>query len=684
MMDRNLITVGIQKVSQIFRSAGNDPDGTNIRQLWNLLMQNFGVGEPFRLLNNWRRHPENMTLVRSVTLLIIDRSTQNPNFYNAFEPIIHRILNVGEGEKRIRTTAKGKRRIEKGFKRLSGGDDPLFKKYAGRGGGPTIPDNIRYFREPDSDVFYTAASKQPKKKKKHTSKGSKEKILAAGPAPSPKPVPCNFSARMASEIPLSKPVPVTVIVSRKAIAAAKKMLQANAGALVDKNQPLVIRISAVSQMKIKGGKQVIIPVPEVKKDIKITFPVIGLRHGKCSLRVDIWQKHLNLCSLYLYPECVKKVKAKTTIRKTAKTLITDAPAEDLIRLEISERQVGRSTYYDYHLAADELGIFDEYVSPRITKQEKYVQSLYREIDKLYEDTGNDPDEIQNSLREYGADLFSYLFPPKLQKDLYDNVNKIKSIQIISTEPYIPWELLVVRNPDESKGVDPKDKFIGELGMTRWLYGWVAPRKITIRKSKAKYIIPEYTDERIVLPAAIDERKYLVETFRAKQVKGNAASIRKLLRQRGSFDLLHFCCHGEADTGKILFSRLLLQEKKDPFPTYLNQVTITQAGKFGSDKNRPMVVLNACKAGRRGNGLVGYGGFANAFLRGGAGVFIGALWSIDDETALSFITTFYKALRNGDNLAEATKKARSESARKKDTTWISYTVYGNPFAKLVSQ
>ena len=100
-----------------------------------------------------------------------------------------------------------------------------------------------------------------------------------------------------------------------------------------------------------------------------------------------------------------------------------------------------------------------------------------------------------------------------------------------------------------------------------------------------------------------------------------------------------------------------------------------------DKNRPMVVLNACQVSREGQLLSSTSGFAPSFLLAGAGAFIGPLWMIGDKPARVFIETLYQELLNGEMLADATAKARErvkeEYKGTSDLTWLAYTVYGHP-------
>jgi CHAT domain-containing protein len=95
----------------------------------------------------------------------------------------------------------------------------------------------------------------------------------------------------------------------------------------------------------------------------------------------------------------------------------------------------------------------------------------------------------------------------------------------------------------------------------------------------------------------------------------------------------------------------------------------------------MVVLNACQAGRQNWKLTGIGGFAQAFLRRGAGAFVGTLWSVGDAPARNFTEAMYRALKAGDPMAAAVRAGRAAARAAGDATWLAYAVYGHPAARL---
>jgi CHAT domain-containing protein len=199
------------------------------------------------------------------------------------------------------------------------------------------------------------------------------------------------------------------------------------------------------------------------------------------------------------------------------------------------------------------------------------------------------------------------------------------------------------------------------------------------------VIPQYPDSRYRLPQAEQEAQWLEQHFGATAVIAQPAPVRQEL-SRSTFDLLHFAGHGLADQDTIAHAKLMLEGRMDNdhyVPTLLSATTVEQYCNCNRrDRHeRPMVVLNACQIGREGYCLTGIGGFAQAFLKGGAGVFVGTLWSLGDSPARLFTETLYTSLLDGKTLSESTTAARHAAQQAGGSTWLAYVVYGHPHLKL---
>ena len=168
----------------------------------------------------------------------------------------------------------------------------------------------------------------------------------------------------------------------------------------------------------------------------------------------------------------------------------------------------------------------------------------------------------------------------------------------------------------------------------------------------------------------------------------AEAIYRLLETPGQFDLLHIACHGLADPTNIDAACLQMPGKPRSDGSTSDEsvlaTTVLREADLADGDWRPIVVLNACQSLRGGYSLKGVGGFAEAFVEGGAGVIVGSSWSVGDEPALAFIEAFYERFcdpKKPVTLAEAAAAARQKAREDGDATWLAYVVYGHPRAKV---
>jgi hypothetical protein len=358
--------------------------------------------------------------------------------------------------------------------------------------------------------------------------------------------------------------------------------------------------------------------------------------------------------------------------------------EPFCQLRIFEHDSGSSISHVYELQVPGR-IFETYTSEPIrSDRNAYVDSIYREIENRWLGVDQDVEDFREDVRALGADLFGQLFPPDLQRVLWENRSDIDCIQVISAEPFIPWELIHLKEPG---GPLPDESlFLAQLGLVRWLHGSWLPERIRVRPERARYVIPEYPDPVDALPEAQKEIDFLERHFNAEAVEPQPAAVRRLLRGPGAFDLLHFACHGDAESPDVAHAALLLGNSRAGRATSaaVTATTVAEHSRLeDAEGNRPLVVLNACKVARMGHRLTRVGGFADAFLRRGAGAFVGSLWSVGDLPARVFTESLYTHLIAGEPLSGAASAAREQAARAGDATWLAYAVYGHPHLQLVT-
>lgn len=498
----------------------------------------------------------------------------------------------------------------------------------------------------------------------------------------PAPVLCHFQASMDNPALLDRALAITMVLSREEIGILGDGIAASASANVNIKRELTVNCRSVRNFKPIGQTKVRISVPESDQPITLIFNGKCTAVGPCELAIDVWQGQLPICSLSLKPQCVTKRTGNDILSVKAISSTSSPLAKPLHQLQIRERISGADTFYDFTLDSPGLNIFDEYDPVRIDgDREKYVASLYSEIETMWQLAVSKPDEFQRSIRRKGADLFSTLIPEKLKNVLWQHKDKIDSIQVVSTEPFIPWELVLVKDPG-SKKPSPGDKFLCEMGLVRWLFGWRPAEQLSVRQQKSRYVIPVYLNPARKLTASDLERAYLEKVIGATPVVPTPEEVGKLLNEKNAFDLLHFSCHAEVKTDNIVNGKLILQDERagdDFVDTYLSEDIVEELEEFTDP--RPLIFLSACNAGKLGKKLSGFGGFAKAFLDAGAGAFVGALWSIEDNAAFVFTKAWYDNLKAGKNLAEATISARRQASGQGDATYLAYVIYGHPNAEV---
>ena len=154
-------------------------------------------------------------------------------------------------------------------------------------------------------------------------------------------------------------------------------------------------------------------------------------------------------------------------------------------------------------------------------------------------------------------------------------------------------------------------------------------------------------------------------------------VRRLLAQ-GEYGWLHVATHGgffeeqtEARSGIRLEDGDLLRPEDLVGPAI--------EGHIGNA--RPGFFFNTCHGGRQGWALTRLGGWANRLIGAGAGLFIAPLWTVDGALAMKFADAFYGRIFEGQTIAAAGQQARAAAYQAGDPTWLAYSIYAHPNARV---
>lgn len=299
------------------------------------------------------------------------------------------------------------------------------------------------------------------------------------------------------------------------------------------------------------------------------------------------------------------------------------------------------------------------------------------------------DDADRQIRKLGQALWEEAVPPDLkllyaqERDQWRN----QSMLIFSDDPYLPWELLWPYDVEAGAWED-EGPWCQRLYLARWLRkddrgngNEMAPTQLAMRN--LAILAPMYTQLNN-LPFAQQERQTLLTLAQRYQLQnvGPAdstwSSVIDFL-ENGGYDWLHFAAHGsfrpDAPDGD---SALWLQEDRALSPQHLTGAAIRRY----FVQHRPAFFFNACEVGRQGWALSRIGGWANRLVSAGAGLFVAPQWAVQDNSAAAFSQAFYGALLGGETVAAATRRAREAALSPGDPTWLAYSVYGHPNARVV--
>lgn len=313
---------------------------------------------------------------------------------------------------------------------------------------------------------------------------------------------------------------------------------------------------------------------------------------------------------------------------------------------------------------------DEVTSNLAYEPGPLVEQLVAGLDDLAKGrSGYSGGQARNYLVQSGVGLWGELVPPQLRQQFWDRQDRIRQLTILADKDAVPWELLYPMDPGHDAGF-----LVEQFPVTRAIFGRRPTRRLSLWP--ARFVLPENS-----LPQARDEIDAMRRLLDPQQPPGEVISALASLEgmiASGDFGLLHFACHNTYNPaggssiklGNVRFT-----------PMLMNTVAINK----GLARSAPTVFINACRSAGLAATYNQLDGWASKFLQAGVGAFIGSLWAVSDGGAREFAQELYGRLKDGSSLGEAVQCAREAAAQEPDDpTWLAYTVYGDPRARLSQQ
>ncbi|MEO5652656.1 MAG: CHAT domain-containing protein [Marmoricola sp.] len=520
-------------------------------------------------------------------------------------------------------------------------------------------------------------------------------------------------ASMPAFVLVDQPADVVVRLSRGEVRVEGGTSHDEQVIIVDPTQPVTVTLlrrglalAGTQDEPESGQRELHLPAPG-EADAELTFRLRAITVGEAEVQVVVRQEAPRpLATLRL--TCTVLARGSSLPEQSSPATVASAVAAGVSpflaprTMTIDENLEGSTSVLTFDLVLP--GVRERY-EHLIADKPSVLSGVFQAIDDAWEGHKAIPNlrersaAFQFDLRTIGARLASLALPPGLLTWLREHPDDLDELTILTSgETDIPWEL--VHTWEEVDGEDPDGQgFLGRAGLVRWVYNTPHPRDLSIRAGAAYHLVPEYADPELALPNAVLELDALAR-FGAQAITPSDGIALSRLLASGEVDLLHFAGHGRCDdtTDPPVREMLLADSVRhvgvtDAVPTDRSRTcwsledlreALPDRAPLALHDPGPLVVINACRLGRPPSRRSEAGGFAESFLRAGAGAFVGCLWSVGDEPARAFVEEFYARLDAGDTMARATIAARQQARRSGDLSWLAYTVYAHPDARLTGR
>jgi hypothetical protein len=257
-----------------------------------------------------------------------------------------------------------------------------------------------------------------------------------------------------------------------------------------------------------------------------------------------------------------------------------------------------------------------------------------------------------------------------------------SVQIITDEPCVPWELMRISDIKRAPDVAPELLAIRHC-VGRWLADESAMLLQHIDVSKVAVSASSYQGIATVnpkLPWVIGEHKLMVDKYHADEIPLTSEKLSDFL-EKGVAQALHLACHGKMYIVDPDTSVLMMEDHpQDLTPLVVARYEVCN----GLGRQHPLVFLNACEVGAAGASLSLIAGFPAAFLYAGASALVSPLWSVSDERAGKIAERFYReafVADGGKPLGAVLRDVRALWKEEKHLTYLAYVLYGDPMARV---
>jgi hypothetical protein len=506
-------------------------------------------------------------------------------------------------------------------------------------------------------------------------------------------VEAHVRAEMPSKIRVDEPLKIRVLLARNEIDLSADTITATDTPFgMHARETLTVELKPRRNVTVDGSGTDAIGLPAGSGVSVVEFEVVASAAGRIELTVLLRRRsgeivaNLTLRGEARHPDDPDRRRSmiRRQVMAAAESSVT---LEESVWLEVWPVDGPGYLQFQYDLRFPGPTPNLRFESPKLRNHEAFVAELFDAIEQAWTLNSDNPARFRKFLQTRGSDLFERLFPEEMQAKLWELRDDLKSVLLLADEPYFPWEIIHLKPPVGPGESAPR--FLAQYGLLRWQFLPFPQRpELRARPGKVYSLCPRKVDRSFLLLESIAEAEFLAKELKATDLRASTTAVRRLLK-RGDFDVLHFSGHGKADTTDIAEALIMLDDRKvegNLVRQFLSATEVAESASLTSpDGAGPLVVLNACQAGRGGVQLSSMGGFARAFLAAGAQAFVACLWSVAEQPSRIFTENLYRQLIDGRPLGQAVLHARESARAEEDAaTWLAYVVYGRPDAKLILQ
>jgi len=267
--------------------------------------------------------------------------------------------------------------------------------------------------------------------------------------------------------------------------------------------------------------------------------------------------------------------------------------------------------------------------------------------------------------------------PAAFRDVYwalnDHYQRPLTIQFVSDDPHLPWELM---RPFRD-GEPPHPPLALRHAVARWIGRWHGYMRNSLSAGRLVTVAPKYKSASMQLSLAESTAASLVSQLGAEALEGTLKCLQDLLETPTGkpVALLYFTGHGAFSADAVSASAIKLQD---------GNMTVDEVARREvtlGERDGTLVFFNACEVGATGNALGSVGGWADAFLSRHFRAFIAPLWAIDEEDAAQVTQELMRRIVT--DRAPVGAALRDLRAKYGDVspTFYSYLLYGDVTARL---